>query len=407
LEKLYKATNQNTTAARDMLDSFRNAAENARNMSQTALVDTKRADDELFSRERRRKKELDKLRNASIPTKKETKLKDILADLNQEFDKGRITVSEYYERLNEFDKLTIDRSFRDGKINLTQFNEQMEEFKRKEISREFARGGMSLTEFNRRIEENQVAELNAQLSAGLITLEQFDDKLVKISSHMNLWSQVRIALNDYVEKGAGIATVIKDVFEAMEDQILSLIKNGKVEWSAFAQSILDDLMKITIRAAILAPISRGIASLIPTPSTGSTADIGAVGPGGGHFEAMAKGAAFDNGIRRFAKGGLVNRPSLFSYNKGQTGLMGEAGTEAIVPLGRAANGDLGIQASVTPVTINVINQNGSDIERRETTGPNGERTIEMLIKNKVQQGIADGSFDKSMRQAYGVNRKGV
>jgi len=61
----------------------------------------------------------------------------------------------------------------------------------------------------------------------------------------------------------------------------------------------------------------------------------------------ANGAYFSNGIAAFAAGGIVNRPTLFKFANGgttQTGLMGEAGPEAIMPLQRDGSGRLGVNA---------------------------------------------------------------
>lgn len=67
---------------------------------------------------------------------------------------------------------------------------------------------------------------------------------------------------------------------------------------------------------------------------------------GGIFPS-AKGNVFSGGasISAFANGGVVNSPTLFPMTGSQTGLMGEAGPEAIMPLSRGANGKLGVQTS--------------------------------------------------------------
>ena len=56
----------------------------------------------------------------------------------------------------------------------------------------------------------------------------------------------------------------------------------------------------------------------------------------------------------FADGGVVNSPVLFPM-RGGTGLMGEAGPEAIMPLARGADGKLGVRGggSSTNVTVNI------------------------------------------------------
>lgn len=74
--------------------------------------------------------------------------------------------------------------------------------------------------------------------------------------------------------------------------------------------------------------------------------------------AFAGGGAFSQGrVVPFASGGVVHGPTLFPM-RGGTGLMGEAGPEAILPLARGADGRLGVQAGgggarPVQVTINV------------------------------------------------------
>jgi phage-related minor tail protein len=54
----------------------------------------------------------------------------------------------------------------------------------------------------------------------------------------------------------------------------------------------------------------------------------------------------------FADGGVVNSPVLFPFSGG-TGLAGEAGPEAILPLARGADGKLGVRGGGVNVTINI------------------------------------------------------
>tara|TARA_B100000073_G_scaffold40067_2_gene30043 strand:- start:858 stop:5051 length:4194 start_codon:yes stop_codon:yes gene_type:complete len=82
---------------------------------------------------------------------------------------------------------------------------------------------------------------------------------------------------------------------------------------------------------------------------GQLGGIGTFGPNFG-IRQSAKGSYFENGIAKFARGGIVNSPTLFPYADGGTGrfgLMGEAGPEAILPLQRGPEGKLGVQASGT------------------------------------------------------------
>ena len=59
----------------------------------------------------------------------------------------------------------------------------------------------------------------------------------------------------------------------------------------------------------------------------------------------ADGSVISNGsqVTAYANGGIVGSPTTFAMSGGRTGLMGEAGPEAIMPLKRGSNGKLGVQ----------------------------------------------------------------
>lgn len=77
---------------------------------------------------------------------------------------------------------------------------------------------------------------------------------------------------------------------------------------------------------------------------------------GGLFENIlgsANGNAFSQGrIKPFAKGGIVDSPTLFPM-RGATGLMGEAGPEAVLPLSRGSDGKLGVKSDGANPTVNI------------------------------------------------------
>jgi len=83
------------------------------------------------------------------------------------------------------------------------------------------------------------------------------------------------------------------------------------------------------------------------------------------FLGSANGNVFSNGshVTAYADGGVVGSPTTFSMSGGKTGLMGEAGPEAIMPLKRGSNGQLGVQVNGNAggMTVqNIITVTGSD-----------------------------------------------
>ena len=80
------------------------------------------------------------------------------------------------------------------------------------------------------------------------------------------------------------------------------------------------------------------------------------------FLPFARGGSFAQGrVMPFAQGGIVSSPTTFPM-RGGTGLMGEAGPEAIMPLARGADGRLGVRsAGGAPVTV-VMNISTPDVQ---------------------------------------------
>eukprot|EP01037_Dinobryon_pediforme_P023319 gene23319-24726_t len=81
------------------------------------------------------------------------------------------------------------------------------------------------------------------------------------------------------------------------------------------------------------------------------------------------GGVFEAGrVQPFAAGGVVSSPTYFPMSGGKSGLMGEAGAEAILPLQRGPDGRLGVASGNTPavhVTFNVTTPDVAGFARSE------------------------------------------
>jgi len=89
---------------------------------------------------------------------------------------------------------------------------------------------------------------------------------------------------------------------------------------------------------------------------------------------FADGGVISGGteVKAYANGGVVGGPTTFPMAGGKTGLMGEAGPEAIMPLKRGANGKLGVQMEGGGGDTIVVNQSFN-------FQANGDATIKQLI----------------------------
>lgn len=111
--------------------------------------------------------------------------------------------------------------------------------------------------------------------------------------------------------------------------------------------------------AVTTPIRSGVTSLVR-----SLLNAGA----NTEATAFARGGVIGNGrVRPFAGGGVVAAPTYFPMSDG-TGLMGEAGPEAILPLRRGSDGRLGVAAGTggaTSVTVNITTPDVAGFRRSE------------------------------------------
>lgn len=91
----------------------------------------------------------------------------------------------------------------------------------------------------------------------------------------------------------------------------------------------------------------------------------------GSIMPLAQGGAFGAGrVMPFAKGGVISQATAFPM-RGGTGLMGEAGPEAIMPLARGPDGALGVRAAgsntqAINVTFNISTPDVAGFERSQT-----------------------------------------
>lgn len=124
------------------------------------------------------------------------------------------------------------------------------------------------------------------------------------------------------------------------------------------------------------------------------------------FGLFADGGAFQGGsqLTAYAKGGVVSRPTIFPMANGGTGLMGEAGAEAVMPLRRTSNGKLGVEATgQTGSNVNIYNQSQSNIEKVKR--PNGDTDLFIRkVNNALASERTQNGFSKAAQrqQSRGV-----
>lgn len=170
---------------------------------------------------------------------------------------------------------------------------------------------------------------------------------------------------NYLDSAKDVAGQTKalfgNAFNSMEDAIVNFAMTGKLSFADFAKSIIADMARIAARQAASGLLSSLVGLGVSAASAyfgGGAAPTSAGSTAAGYSPEVlagwsgvtqAKGGAWSGGVQMFADGGaftnsIVRKPTAFGMANGKTGVMGEAGEEAIMPLTRTSSGKLGVMA---------------------------------------------------------------
>lgn len=351
---------------------------------------------------------------------------------------GRNAVELYVEGMREeFEKAQRMSEMLGEKFDLASFLEKQRDDVRSKIEELLGAGNLDRAFTSESEEVQQLAEKYQQLSAAIDSTLEKDVQIIS-------WED---ALTDSLERGLKklewfsdeaqviIAELGTSLTSISFDSVLSglstfgeAIGKGKdasdsmrEALASMAQQILDSLPTMFLQAGLqliaqgqwalgLGFVAAGgassfISGFVSGRTSGNT-EANALGGvyGDEFYAAFAKGGTFTNGI--------VTSPTYFKFARGGgfgTGLMGEAGPEAIMPLTRGADGSLGVTASGLGMSLQVIinNYGSEEVRAEETTGQNGQRQLEITIGSLINRHISGGMADKAMSSRFGIKAKGV
>lgn len=171
-------------------------------------------------------------------------------------------------------------------------------------------------------------------------------------------------------------------------------KTAAVSAGQLASSITQAAISQAAYSAALVPIAG--AALAPVAALATGTSIAAA-------NVVASAGMLASRITAFKDGGVVNSPTLFPMAGNRTGLMGERGAEAIMPLKRTPSGQLGVQAQTSPATVNIYNQSDSRIETVQR--PDGETDVFIKrVNNALRNERTQAGFSSALQrnQSRGV-----
>ncbi|EPV7530880.1 phage tail tape measure protein [Escherichia coli] len=187
----------------------------------------------------------------------------------------------------------------------------------------------------------QEKELNKKYLEERLSDQQ--DYYAKADALRNNWNAgLQEGLTNWADSATDYASQAADAVVSTMDGLVSNISDALagnvVDWRNWGSSILQEVSKILMNAAIV----NGLKSLSKSMS-GAGGWLGTVGDWLSGAVASAKGGVYTSANLSAYSNTIVDTPTYFAFAKG-AGLMGEAGPEAIMPLTRAADGSLGVRS---------------------------------------------------------------
>ena len=224
------------------------------------------------------------------------------------------------------------------------------------------------------------------------------------------------ALKSYIDDATNAAKraqqVTANAFKGMESALTQFVMTGKLDFKSLADSIISDLVRIQIQRAITLPLANVMNGAM------AGLDLGSMW---GSLFPSAQGNVFEGPALSAYRNTVVDRPTLFPFAQGagfasvpRIGLMGEkpgSPGEAIMPLTRMRDGDLGVKVhgGGSTVIVNVIEAAGKGGQQQQRTDSNGNQVIDVWVEQitaKVWGDVARGAGPGPgvLANTYGLNR---
>ena len=190
-------------------------------------------------------------------------------------------------------------------------------------------------------------------------LDELDLQVTALDENLGGATEMAAAFNEEMQRvrstfsstGQDVASLDRGISRGLNKAIRGAVIEGDSLSDALtnlANSMINSAFSSAVR-----PVTDHVGGLL---SQGIGNLVGSILP----FE---KGGSFAQGrVQPFASGGIVSSPTTFPM-RGGTGLMGEAGPEAIMPLARGPDGKLGVRAGQGGGNVSIVmNVNTPDVE---------------------------------------------
>lgn len=247
-------------------------------------------------------------------------------------------------------------------------------------------------------------------------LRLFDDAAKQKQAKEKDWlAGAKAGMDTYARDAANAYEQSKQLaqsaFQGMENALLDFATTGKLNFKSFAASVISDLIRIQIRAAMAGVLGNALGSMGdmlgmsvggtygPKTQAGLDNLISSSGWSGGGY--TGPGGKYD-------PAGIVHRGEGVLSQDDMSALGGPRAFEAFrasLHRGYASGGVVGAAATAAAPTggagleVHVHNNAGTQVEQRQRTGPDGKAILDIFINEAAAQVAGGyGPMGQAMRQ---------
>ena len=221
-----------------------------------------------------------------------------------------------------------------------------------------------------------ITELDELMVRGLIDAETYARAIDDVNERYDEGTQAIAAFSDDLARNLNTAFAsVLDGSKSVGEALLDMFDD-----------ILQEIAKKQFESLIANPLAEA--------ASGARAGLFGGGVGAGAPTSSPRPQA-----RPFAKGGVVEMETPFSFSGGQSGTMAEDGPEAIMPLKRGPDGRLGVAGGGGSTKVIINNYTGEKVEQKQDGQGNLEVTIGRLVARDIANG---GPASKAIRKSFGI-----
>lgn len=251
-------------------------------------------------------------------------------------------------------------------------------------------------------------------------------EIMQLESSREAWAGAYRATQEYFSEATNLAqgfeNLTTNAFSSMEDAIVAFASTGKLSFSDMVNSMISDLIRLTVRANITGPLAGALGGLFnfggstaTTSVMGNSISSGWANSFMGNLKLFATGGVASPSWGLPSSGGLLTRPTYFhdgmnrAYARGGLSVAGEAGPEVFMPAVPMSDGKYGVRvqgmgSSSPVVNVTVINNAGAQVETNQRQNEDGSLDLEIMIDQAVARNMVkrSGATSNVLRKGYGI-----